>query len=269
MAAIAGRSALRPGTSHASGRGKRAPGYAASPWPDKGGFGIDALWNDDFHHSALVVLSGRSEAYYADYRGTPQELISAVKYGYVFQGQWYRWQKKRRGTPALDLPPTAFVNYLENHDQVANSIRGERCHALSSPGCYRAMTALLLLAPGTPMLFQGQEFASSRPFCYFADVGPEQGPSTLAIAPRFSPNFPVYGPRRYMPILPIPPIHRPSSVASSIFPNDHARGNLRLAPRPHAIATRGPRIRPAAAGRHGWSRPGSRGPGAAVVWKGR
>ncbi len=61
--------------------------------PKQGGFGIDALWNDDFHHSAHVVLSGRSEAYYTDYRGTPQEFISAVKYGYLFQGQWYQWQK--------------------------------------------------------------------------------------------------------------------------------------------------------------------------------
>ncbi len=144
---------------------------------DHGGFGIDALWNDDFHHIAQVALSGHGEAYYSDYRGTPQEFISAVKYGYLFQGQWYRWQKNRRGTRALDLPPSAFVNYIQNHDQVANSVRGERCHAFSSAGCYRAMTALLLLAPETPMLFQGQEFASSRPFRYFADL--RQDPRAL------------------------------------------------------------------------------------------
>ena len=72
--------------------------------PKQGGFGIDALWNDDFHHSAQVALSGRSEAYYTDYRGTPQEFISAVKYGYLFQGQWYQWQKHgvaRRGSTCL------------------------------------------------------------------------------------------------------------------------------------------------------------------------
>ena len=80
----------------------------------------------------------------------------------------------RRGA-RLTLPPAAFVNYIENHDQVANSIRGERAHALASPGCYRAITALLLLAPGTPLLFQGQEFGSSRPFCFFADLGPSDG----------------------------------------------------------------------------------------------
>ena len=75
--------------------------------PDKGGYGLDALWNDDFHHSAFVALTGRNEAYYTDYHGGAQELISAVKYGYLYQGQRYRWQQKRRGTPALDLPPAA------------------------------------------------------------------------------------------------------------------------------------------------------------------
>ena len=137
------------------------------------GMGVDALWNDDFHHSATVALTGRNEAYYTDYLGTAQELVSAVKYGYLYQGQRYSWQEKRRGSPGLDLPPPAFVIYIQNHDQVANSGRGERCHLLSSPGRYRAMTALLLLAPSTPLLFQGQEFCASAPFLYFADHEPE------------------------------------------------------------------------------------------------
>ncbi|HXG13439.1 MAG TPA: malto-oligosyltrehalose trehalohydrolase [Gemmataceae bacterium] len=141
--------------------------------PERGGYGIDALWNDDFHHSARVALTGCREGYYTDYRGAPQEFISAVKWGYLYQGQRYKWQQKRRGMPALDLEPARFVTFLENHDQVANSARGLRCHQLSSPGRFRALTALTLLAPGTPMLFQGQEFASSRPFFYFADHHPE------------------------------------------------------------------------------------------------
>jgi maltooligosyltrehalose trehalohydrolase len=136
---------------------------------DKGGYGLDALWNDDWHHTAIVALTGRSEAYYTDYCGSPQELISAAKYGYLYQGQRYAWQKKRRGSPGLHLAPWEFVHYLQNHDQVANSARGERCHLLSSPGAFRAMTALLLLGPATPMLFQGQEFCASSPFLYFAD----------------------------------------------------------------------------------------------------
>jgi maltooligosyltrehalose trehalohydrolase len=139
--------------------------------PDTGGYGVDALWNDDFHHIAAVALTGRREAYCSDYTGSPQEFVSTAKYGYAYQGQWYSWQKFARGTPALDLPGTAFVCYLENHDQVANSAFGKRLHQLSSPGRYRALTALTLLGPGTPLLFQGQEFSSSAPFVFFADHG--------------------------------------------------------------------------------------------------
>jgi maltooligosyltrehalose trehalohydrolase len=141
--------------------------------PQDGGHGMDALWNDDFHHSAKVACTGKSEAYYTDYKGTAQELISALKWGYLYQGQWFKWQKKRRGTPALDLEPSSFVNYIQNHDQIANSLRGKRLHQLTSPGRFRAITALLMLGPGTPMLFQGEEFAASAPFYYFADHNPE------------------------------------------------------------------------------------------------
>jgi maltooligosyltrehalose trehalohydrolase len=134
-----------------------------------GGCGADALWNDDAHHAAVVALTGRREAYYRDYLGSAQELISCARFGYLYQGQYYSWQKKRRGTAALDLLPRAFVVYLENHDQVANSAFGRRLHDLTSPPRLRAMTAWLLLGPATPMLFQGQEFWSSKPFLYFAD----------------------------------------------------------------------------------------------------
>jgi maltooligosyltrehalose trehalohydrolase len=134
-----------------------------------GGFGLDALWNDDFHHSALVALTGRNEAYYSDYLGKPQEFISAAKYGYLYQGQWYLWQAQRRGTPTRGLAPAAFVNFIQNHDQVANSARGERPNLIATQGKYRAMTALLMLMPGTPMLFQGQEFGATTPFLYFCD----------------------------------------------------------------------------------------------------
>jgi maltooligosyltrehalose trehalohydrolase len=139
--------------------------------PGRGGYGLDALWNDDFHHSARVALTGRSEAYYGDHTGRAQEIISALKWGYLYQGQWYGWQRKPRGAPALDLEASRFVLYLENHDQVANSGRGGRLAGTVAPARLRAMTALLLLAPGTPMLFQGQEWGSRRPFLYFADHG--------------------------------------------------------------------------------------------------
>lgn len=136
---------------------------------DNGGCGLDALWNDDFHHSARVAVTGRAEAYCIDYLGRPQELLSSVKHGFLYQGQYYTWQKQRRGTPVLGLGPHRFIIFIQNHDQVANSARGLRLHELASPGRYRAITALLLLAPSNPMLFQGQEFAASAPFLYFAD----------------------------------------------------------------------------------------------------
>lgn len=156
----------------------------------KGGYGLDALWNDDFHHTATVALTGKREAYYTDYHGSPQEFLSAAKYGFLYQGQHYKWQKDRRGTASLDLKPWNLVTFLENHDQVANSARGQRLHQRSQPGAYRALTALLLLGPGTPMLFQGQEFASSKPFLYFADHMPELSQKILKGRGEFLAQFP-------------------------------------------------------------------------------
>ena len=155
-----------------------------------GGYGLDALWNDDFHHSAMVGLTGRAEAYYSDTLGRPQEFISAAKYGYLFQGQYYHWQRQPRGTPALDLHPARFVLFLQNHDQVANSARGLRGHMLASPAKWRALTALLLLMPGTPMLFQGQEFAASSPFLYFADLDDELAAAVKKGRAEFLSQFP-------------------------------------------------------------------------------
>jgi maltooligosyltrehalose trehalohydrolase len=137
--------------------------------PRAGGYGLDALWNDDFHHTARVAATGRNEAYYSGYFGTPQEFLSAIKWGFLYQGQYYGWQKKTRGTPALDIEASRFIVFLENHDQVANSAYGARFHQLCGSGLYRALTAVFLLSPQTPMLFQGQEFGSSKPFRYFAD----------------------------------------------------------------------------------------------------
>ena len=157
---------------------------------EAGGYGLDALWNDDFHHSAMVAMTGRAEAYYQDYAGTPQELVSAIKRGTLYQGQRYAWQDKARGSPTWGLTPGTFVNFLQNHDQVANSLAGLRAHRLTSPGRYRALTALLLLAPATPMLFQGQEFAASSPFLFFADLPAELAKVTRAGRAEFLAQFP-------------------------------------------------------------------------------
>jgi maltooligosyltrehalose trehalohydrolase len=138
-----------------------------------GGMGMDKLWNDDFHHSAGVALTGRRQAYYSDYQGTANEWIATVRHGFLFQGQRSAWQNQPRGHAARNLPAAAFVAFLENHDQIANSIWSERLWQQSSAGCQRAMTALLLLGPWTPLLFQGQEWNATTPFFYFADHHPE------------------------------------------------------------------------------------------------
>lgn len=143
---------------------------------EEGGYGFDMLWNDDFHHSACVRLTGKREAYYTDYLGHPQEFISSLKYGFLYQGQYYAWQKKPRGTPHLNIVPHSMMIFLENHDQVANSGDGMRLHYKADPGNYKALSTLLLLSPNTPLIFQGQEFNSSKPFYYFADHSPDLSP---------------------------------------------------------------------------------------------
>ena len=122
----------------------------------------------------MVAATGRREAYYADYLGTPQEFVSLARRATLYQGQWNPRQGKRRGSPTAGLEPCRFVNYLQNHDQVANTCRGQRFHQITDPGRYRALTALLPARhPQTPMFFQGQEFAASSPFLYFGDLEPE------------------------------------------------------------------------------------------------
>jgi maltooligosyltrehalose trehalohydrolase len=156
----------------------------------RGGHEFDALWNDDFHHVATVFLTGRREAYYGDYRGVPQEFVSVFRRGYLYQGQLDVRQGKRRGAPTDGLPPETFVNYLQNHDQVANTMRGWRLNRLGSPNLVRALTAVQLLAPGTPMLFQGQEFAATSPFLYFGDHEPDLARKMYKDRKKFLSQFP-------------------------------------------------------------------------------
>jgi maltooligosyltrehalose trehalohydrolase len=137
--------------------------------PEKELRGVDGLWNEDWHHAAFVALTGRRDAYFTDYRGTALELAAMARWNLLYQGQWYTWQKKRRGSDARHLPGSAFVSFLENHDQVANTGFGTRLHHSVDPALWRALTTALLLGPGVPMLFQGQERAVTAPFTYFAD----------------------------------------------------------------------------------------------------
>ncbi|MGB3339842.1 MAG: malto-oligosyltrehalose trehalohydrolase [Devosia sp.] len=158
--------------------------------PDRGGYGVDAMVSDDFQHAARVAVTGHNDFYYRDYLGTPQELVSALKYGFLYQGQRSDMRDKAYGTYNLATPPEHFVHFLENHDQVANSARGFRLSTLASPARLRAVTSLLLLGPQTPCLFQGQEFGATNPFLYFFGLEGDEA-RTVAEGRRTSlSNFP-------------------------------------------------------------------------------
>jgi maltooligosyltrehalose trehalohydrolase len=182
---------------------------------EDGGYGLDALWNDDFHHSAFVAMTGNREAYFSDHHGTPQELVSAAKFGYLFQGQRYAWQKQPRGTRADGVDPAVFVNFIENHDQLANSGDGSRMRMRTTPGRYRAMSALFILMPGTPMLFQGQEFGASAPFLFFADHRPELAEAVQKGRAEFLTQFPSLASPEMQRNLPLP--HDPKTWERTIL----------------------------------------------------
>jgi maltooligosyltrehalose trehalohydrolase len=141
--------------------------------PEQNGFGVDGIWNDDFHHACRVAATGYREGYYNDFSGSPQELISAIRLNHLYQGQWSERSGRERGHPSRQFAAARFVHFLQNHDQVANSVSSLRTHTMTTPGRHRALTALLLLGPQTPLLFMGQEFSASNPFHYFADHEPE------------------------------------------------------------------------------------------------
>ncbi len=135
----------------------------------RGGYGADAVVIDDFHHTCRVAATGSGEAYLGDYRGTARELLACALHNAIFQGQWYGWQNKRRGSHFFDRSAESVIFFLQNHDQVANTTDGRRLHTDAGPRVMRALTVLLLCAPQTPLLFQGQELFSSSPFSYFTD----------------------------------------------------------------------------------------------------
>lgn len=141
----------------------------------RGGFGIDAVWADDFHHELRVLLTNAHENYYADYTGSTTELALAINEGFVYQGQFSMASGEPRGSRVTDEPATSFVFCIQNHDQVGNRPFGERLNHEIEAGRYAVASALLLLVPETPLLFMGQEFSASTPFLYFTDHEPELG----------------------------------------------------------------------------------------------
>ncbi|WP_341991015.1 malto-oligosyltrehalose trehalohydrolase [Azorhizobium sp. AG788] len=132
-----------------------------------------AQWNDDAHHVLHTALTGEHEGYYADYAGDMDKQALALAEGFAFQGEEMAFRGSARGAPSVHLPPTAFVAFLQNHDQIGNRAFGERIAALAPAPAVRAAAATYLLCPQIPMLFMGEEWAASTPFLFFCDFAGE------------------------------------------------------------------------------------------------
>ncbi len=148
-------------------------------WLGRGSNGVpvayDAQWNDDLHHALHVAVTGERDGYYEDYADRPlARLGRCLAEGFAYQGEPSGHRGgARRGEPSAGLPPAAFVDFLQNHDQVGNRAFGERIDALAPPEAVDAAEAVLLLAPHVPLLFMGQEWGAPEPFPFFCDFGPE------------------------------------------------------------------------------------------------
>ena len=153
---------------------ERNAAFLATPAAE-GGTGLDGLWADDFHHTVRVALTGEREAYLKNFTGSGEELYDTLENGWHYRGQATLDHGEPRGTECRQLPTHAFCYCISNHDQVGNRAFGERLTASCSPEAYRAASALLCLAPYTPLIFQGQEWAASTPFLYFTDHNEELG----------------------------------------------------------------------------------------------
>jgi maltooligosyltrehalose trehalohydrolase len=135
----------------------------------EGGWGLDGVWADDFHHKVRVALAGDNEGYYRDYTGSMSNLAKTLNQGWHFTGQYSTYLQEPRGTDPTGIPPRRFVFCIQNHDQIGNRALGERLHHHIELAAYRAASVLLLCAPATPLLFMGQEWAATTPFLYFTD----------------------------------------------------------------------------------------------------
>lgn len=141
----------------------------------KGGMGLDAVWADDFHHEARSAFAGDNEGYYADFSGNAEDLAATLSKGWFYTGQRSQFAGHGRGSDASSIEPPHFVYCIQNHDQIGNRALGERLNCDIGLDAYRAASALLLLSPYTPLLFQGQEWAASTPFLFFTDHNEELG----------------------------------------------------------------------------------------------
>ena len=142
---------------------------------EPGGWNLDGVWADDFHHIVRRHLAGDRHSYYGDFAGTIDEAVRTLRQGWLYTGQQSEHMKHARGTDPSAVPMRKFVVCLQNHDQVGNRATGDRLHHQIDAAAWRAASVLLLTAPTTPLLFMGQEWAATSPFLYFTDLEPELG----------------------------------------------------------------------------------------------
>jgi maltooligosyltrehalose trehalohydrolase len=129
-----------------------------------------AQWNDDYHHAWRVLMTGEKQGYYCDYQRSPlDDIARSLASGFVYQGEMSKFRGGKRGEPSGALAPTAFINFLQNHDQVGNRAFGDRLEGVARPEAIEAALAIMLLAPAVPMLFMGEEWGSKTPFPFFCD----------------------------------------------------------------------------------------------------
>jgi maltooligosyltrehalose trehalohydrolase len=144
--------------------------------PANGGWGLDAVWADDFHHQVRRRSAGDRDGYYQDYTGSIADIATTLRHGWFYCGQLSVYAGAPRGTSPAGVPLKRMVFCLQNHDQIGNRAFGARLHHQIEPALFRALSALLLFAPETPLLFMGQEWAASTPFLYFTDHHEALGP---------------------------------------------------------------------------------------------
>jgi len=133
---------------------------------EQGGYGLDAMWNDDFHHALHALLTGERMGYYQDF-GQVGQLATGFREGFIYAGQYSAYRQRRHGSSSVHIPAQQFVVFAQNHDQVGNRMLGERLSALVSFEALKLSAGVVLLAPFLPLLFMGEEYGETAPFLYF------------------------------------------------------------------------------------------------------
>lgn len=188
----------------------------------EGGYGLDGVWADDFHHALRVALTGARENYYAAYLGSPDEISRAITDGFVYQGERSPVSCEPRGTAITDELAASFVFNIQNHDQIGNRPFGDRLHHTIDHGRYLTASALLLFAPETPLIFMGQEFSASTPFLYFTDHHDELGRLVTEGRRREFAGFEAFSHERLRELIPDPQ-QEETFLRSRLDPDDRER----------------------------------------------